>query len=126
MLQMVRVTTAKQKATRKKSKAEKRTLKGWAEGVRENLILKPALPRYIDATQRGWLMERKCLADICTQFHVQILPDLQDDQEPEEPLPPYDPTVAHDFGEGLSDELKVNRLSRIGMLNRRIRCWLKC
>ena len=123
---MCRMRTKPQKtrATRKVAKSAKRSLKGWAEGAREDLILRPNLARYIDAASRGWLMERKCLADICTQFHAQIPLDLADTEEPDLPLPDYDPTVAHDFGAGVSDEEKVRRLSRIGMLNRvrRRRC----
>ena len=104
------------KTTKKKSL--KFNLKGWAKGAREDLVLRPNLNRYIDACQRGWLVERNCLSSICTQFHVQIPLDLADDEEPEIPLAAFDPSKAYDFGAGLSDADKEKRLTRIEMLNK--------
>ncbi|TRM60900.1 hypothetical protein BD626DRAFT_538444 [Schizophyllum amplum] len=107
----------KPKVSRKKSKADKLTLRGWAEGAREDFILRPNLAKYIDAYQRGYLQERQCLANICNQYHVQISPDLSDDAEPDLPLPAYDPNIAYDLGAGLDDDAKTRLLARIGVLN---------
>ncbi|KAK7030587.1 hypothetical protein R3P38DRAFT_2774909 [Favolaschia claudopus] len=80
-------------------KEKKNQRKMWAEGARETL----------------W-SERDYLRDVCNEFHAWVSWHLADDEEPEEPLPYYDPMVAPEVEE-LDDEETVARRLRVETLN---------
>ncbi|KAJ7017740.1 hypothetical protein C8F04DRAFT_1278922 [Mycena alexandri] len=113
-----------QKKTRKRiAKEHRKNLRLWAEGIRDS-ILRPHIPRYGDALERGWRAERECLQDICNKFHTKISWKLQDHEEPELPLAEYDPLAPAEEEDDDDDEAIAKR-ERIEMLNKRIRNWLK-
>ncbi|KAK6997481.1 hypothetical protein R3P38DRAFT_2797855 [Favolaschia claudopus] len=76
----------------RKEKKDRRNLKLWAEGARES-ILQPHLAGYMDALERGWRAERDYLREVCNEFHARISWRVADDEEPDDPLPAYDPMV---------------------------------
>ncbi|KAJ7615075.1 hypothetical protein DFH06DRAFT_1013683 [Mycena polygramma] len=107
----------------RKSKAQRKSLKMWAEGARET-ILCPHIEPYTDALERGWRAERDYLQKVCNEYHAKISWRLGDTEEPSLPLPDYDqfapPTL-----ETLSDEERDARHARQNQLNERICRWLK-
>ena len=86
------------------AKKDRRNLKLWAEGARET-ILKPHIPAYTDALERGWRAERDYLREVCQEFHARISWRLADDEEPDLPLPAYD-RFAIPVVEELSEEVR--------------------
>ncbi|KAK6967168.1 hypothetical protein R3P38DRAFT_3244642 [Favolaschia claudopus] len=104
-------------------KKDRRNLRLWAEGARET-ILQPHLAGYMDALERGWRAERDYVRDVCNEFHARISWRLGDDEEPEEPLPEYDPLSPPEAEELDEEELGAKR-TRIETLNARINRWLK-
>ncbi|KAJ6487672.1 hypothetical protein C8R45DRAFT_1097568 [Mycena sanguinolenta] len=105
------------------AKKDRRNLKLWADGARES-ILKPHIPAYTDALERGWRAERDYVQDVCNEFHSRILWRLPDDEEPELPLPDYDLFAAL-VVEELDEEDTVARRIQIETINARIGRWLK-
>lgn len=104
------------KRQRKKQmdKAERKNLKLWAEGAREE-VLSQYIEVYGDACARGYISERDCLL-ICNHYHQVIDWCLEDHEEPSLPLPEYDPKCI-DKDEGLStDEIK-GKQTKIGQMN---------
>ncbi|KAJ6624296.1 hypothetical protein B0H10DRAFT_2212724 [Mycena sp. CBHHK59/15] len=88
---MAKASEKKRNRTYKRTaKQDRRNLKLWAEGAREEL-LKPHIPAYTDALERGWRAERDYLLVVCQEYHAQIPWRLADHEEPEMPLPEYDP-----------------------------------
>ncbi|KAK7016973.1 hypothetical protein R3P38DRAFT_2541696, partial [Favolaschia claudopus] len=116
-------TRPRKRTWARKEKKDRRNLKLWAEGARES-ILSPHLPGYLDALERGWRAERDYVRDVCNEFHAQISWRLADDEEPDEPLPEYDPMVTPAVEE-LDDEETAAKRSRVETLNARINRWLK-
>jgi hypothetical protein len=105
----------KTRVWKRKAKAERRSNKLWAEGAREDLM-RPHIEAYADALQRGWRAERDYLQKVCNEFHARISWRLGDSEEPELPLPVYDP-FAPPVAEDLSAEEKLARHTRIEELN---------
>ncbi|KAJ7831672.1 hypothetical protein B0H13DRAFT_1575001, partial [Mycena leptocephala] len=95
----------------------------WADGAREQ-VMRPHIEAYADALQRGWRAERDYLQKVCNEFHCRISWRLADADEPELPLPAYDP-FSPPAVEELTQEEKEARHARIEELNIRIRRWLK-
>ncbi|KAK7027804.1 hypothetical protein R3P38DRAFT_2479059, partial [Favolaschia claudopus] len=104
-------------------KKDRRNLKMWAEGARESILL-PHLAGYTDALERGWRAERDYVRDVCNEFHARISWRVADDEEPEEPLPDYDPMAAPEVEELDAAETEAKR-ARVETLNARINRWLK-
>ncbi|KAJ7044912.1 hypothetical protein C8F04DRAFT_1250155 [Mycena alexandri] len=100
-------------------KAERRNLRLWAEGAREN-ILTPHLTDYGRALDRGWLYERKYWKSVCREFHARVDWRIEDHEEPE--LRDYDPKAVIP-PESLPEDEEVAKLTRMKVLNERIRRW---
>ncbi|KAJ7614713.1 hypothetical protein DFH06DRAFT_1146232 [Mycena polygramma] len=117
---------ARSKKSRKKiPKENRKSLRLWAEGARES-VLAPHIETYADALDRGTnrRSEREALKSICNEFHARISWRLADHEEPDLPLPDYDPTKIVEQEE-LSEEDETEKRARIAVLNVRIRRWLK-
>ncbi|KAK7031320.1 hypothetical protein R3P38DRAFT_3187034 [Favolaschia claudopus] len=114
---------ARKRTWTRKEKKDRRNLKLWAEGARES-ILRPHLPAYTDALERGWRAERDYVREVCNEFHAKISWRLADDEEPDLPLPEYDPLVSAE-PEELDDAETVAKRERIETMNARINRWLK-
>ncbi|KAJ7050154.1 hypothetical protein C8F01DRAFT_1092705, partial [Mycena amicta] len=114
---------ANRKTFRRMAKAERKSLKFWAEGIRETEILRPRLDEYMDALAKGWRAERACRQRICNEFHGRISWRVGDDEEPIS-LADYDP-LAPIVEEELTAEESKLKWARIGLLNARIQRWLK-
>ncbi|KAJ7689745.1 hypothetical protein B0H16DRAFT_1752803 [Mycena metata] len=102
------------------AKKDRRNLKLWAEGARES-VLKPHIPAYTDALQRGWRAERDYLTLVCNEFHARISWRLEDHEEPELPLPEYDkhalvPQEELDEEELVRKRLRVEEMNAVGVL----------
>jgi hypothetical protein len=100
---------------KRKAKAERRSNKLWADGAREQ-VMRPHIEAYADALQRGWRAERDYLQKVCNKFHCRISWRLADADEPELPLPAYDP-FSPPAVEELTQEEKEVRHARIEELN---------
>ncbi|KAJ7444534.1 hypothetical protein B0H11DRAFT_2249990 [Mycena galericulata] len=106
------------------AKENRRNLRLWAEGAREG-ILDPHIEPYADAMERGWRFERDHFKQVCREFHARIDWRLADHEEPNLPLPPFDPAAELPEPEKLSEEEEARRQARIAVLDDRIRRWLK-
>jgi hypothetical protein len=87
----------------------------WAEGACES-ILKPHIPAYTDALERGWRAERDYIQEVCNEYHARISWRLTDEEEPELPLPVYDQFAMPVVEELDDDELQTKRL-RVETMN---------
>ncbi|KAJ7027835.1 hypothetical protein C8F04DRAFT_1266622 [Mycena alexandri] len=114
---------AKTRTWKRVAKKDRRNLKLWAEGAREE-ILKPHIPAYTDALQRGWRAERDYLTIVCNEFHACIPWRLEDHEEPELLLPEYD-QFAQVVEEELDEEELACKRLKIETMNARIGRWLK-
>ncbi|KAI5821542.1 hypothetical protein K523DRAFT_359261, partial [Schizophyllum commune Tattone D] len=83
---------------------EKKSFKGWAKGVRQDLVLEPMWSLYCDAAQRGTAQRRRVLELIYDRFHFQIPPDVPAKAEFFGPLPPWTPETMYDPFEDLKTE----------------------
>ncbi|KAJ7102960.1 hypothetical protein C8R43DRAFT_963850 [Mycena crocata] len=128
MPQKMRATRPRNRTSKGKiPKANRRSLRLWAEGAREQ-ILTPHIESYADALERGWRAERDYLQSVCNEFHARISWRLKDHEEPELPLPEYSAEEMlddTDEGEEMDDDEQVTKRERINGLNLRIRRWLK-
>ncbi|KAJ7457079.1 hypothetical protein FB451DRAFT_1407111 [Mycena latifolia] len=113
----------KRKPRQRVSKENRRNLRLWAEGARET-ILSANLEDYADALERGWRAERDSVQNICNEFHAKISWRLKDHEEPDLPLPDFDPLAVLPE-EVLSEEEQAVKQARKDVLNARIRRWLK-
>jgi hypothetical protein len=100
---------------KRKAKEARCNNKLWAEGACETL-LKPHVEAYADAQARGWRFERDYLQTVCNEYHALISWRLKDHEEPELPLPAYDPLAPPATEELTDDEIK-ERNTRIEALN---------
>jgi hypothetical protein len=103
------------KVRKRVAKEERKNLQLWADGARESVLL-PHIEPYTDALERCWRDERDYLQLVCNEFHARISWRLEDHEEPNLPLPEYDPkapVVADSVDE---EEMKLKR-ERITMLN---------
>ncbi|CAK5265238.1 unnamed protein product [Mycena citricolor] len=121
----IRYGTRAKKQSKKmaKSKSEQRSLKFWAQGVREDEILAPHIQRYRDALERGRRAEAAYLQRVCHEYHARVPWQTRDNEEPPLPLPAYDPR-APVVEEVLEEHEKPIRAARKQELNKRIRRWL--
>ncbi|KAJ7026093.1 hypothetical protein C8F04DRAFT_1268565 [Mycena alexandri] len=120
---MARGRRLSKKVRKKIAKKNRKNLRLWAEGARES-ILKPHLEPYADALDRNWRSERDYLQSVCNEFHARISWRLEDHEEPELPLPEYDPKKVV-VEEELDDAEEAQKSARIVLLDKRIRRWLK-
>ncbi|KAJ7457582.1 hypothetical protein B0H11DRAFT_1738353, partial [Mycena galericulata] len=97
--------------------------KKWAEGAREAL-LRPHIEPYADTHNKGWRAERDYLWKVINEYHARISWRLLDHEEPELPLPDYDPLRPAPLEE-LTHQERAERKARMVQLNTRIRRWLK-
>ncbi|KAJ7116234.1 hypothetical protein C8R43DRAFT_1137910 [Mycena crocata] len=104
-------------------RANRRNMRLWAEGARET-VLKPHIEAYADAMELGWRQERDTFQRIANEFHARISWRLADHEEPELPLPDFDPDAPLD-DEMLSEAEEAERSDRIDLLDKRLRRWLK-
>ncbi|KAJ7770414.1 hypothetical protein B0H16DRAFT_1451897 [Mycena metata] len=86
-------------------------------------ILRPHLEPYADALDCSWRAERDYLQSVCNEFHARVSWRLADHEEPELPLPDYDPKKVVE--EELDDAEEAQKSARIALLDKRIRRWLK-
>jgi hypothetical protein len=100
---------------KRKAKELRRSNKMWAEGAREEL-LRPHIEPYTDALERNWRSERDYWQRVCNEYHTKISWRLTDAEEPELPLPEYDP-YAPPVLEELTEDEKVARQTRHDELN---------
>lgn len=104
------------------TKTERRSLKHWAEGCRED-ILTPHIEPYADALLRSHVAERDYFARVGDEYNQLIPWRLPDDEEPALPLPKYDPSLIAPF-EDLSleeQQLKstiIARRTRVSIISR--------
>ncbi|KAJ7080722.1 hypothetical protein C8R43DRAFT_1143069 [Mycena crocata] len=99
-------------------------ISGYGQRESGKKILSAHIERYADALERGWREERDVAQSICNEFHAKISWKLMDHEEPELPLPEYDP-LATEVEEEMTPEEEVEKRARITLLNKRIRRWLK-
>ncbi|KAJ6504323.1 hypothetical protein C8R47DRAFT_1210391 [Mycena vitilis] len=78
------------KARRRVAKEKQKNLRLWAEGARDS-VLRPHIEAYTDALDRNWRDEREYCQNVCNEFHARISWRLEDYEEPDLPLPEYDP-----------------------------------
>ncbi|KAJ7301534.1 hypothetical protein DFH08DRAFT_978695, partial [Mycena albidolilacea] len=109
----------KKRERRRVPKEERKNLRLWAEGAREN-ILAPHIDAYTAALNQGWRPERKFLKIVCNEFHARVSWKLPDHEEPI--LEEWDP-AAIVTEEDLSEEDEKRKRARIKELNARIRRW---
>ncbi|KAJ7038543.1 hypothetical protein C8F04DRAFT_1179561 [Mycena alexandri] len=116
---------AKSKRCRTRIPKENRNnLRLWAEGTREEVLL-PHVEPYADTSERGWRSERKYFQRVCNEYHVRISWRLEDHQEPDLPLLPFDPDAMLPVPEKLSAAELLQKETRQSLLDGRIRRWLK-
>lgn len=77
--------------SKKKSKKDKKNLKGWASGWRAD-FLKSKEPQYTDACDKGRVAEQECLRGIYKEYFYYCHWSLADDEEPTLPEMSYDPS----------------------------------
>ncbi|KAK7050131.1 hypothetical protein R3P38DRAFT_3173191 [Favolaschia claudopus] len=118
-----RVVSKRKRTSKRVAKKDRRNLKLWAEGAREE-ILAPHIAAYTDALERGWRAERDYLAEVCKEFHARISWRLTDVEEPDLPLPEFDRLAIPEVEE-LDEEEKALKRLRVETLNARIGRWLK-
>ncbi|KAJ6504304.1 hypothetical protein C8R47DRAFT_1210370 [Mycena vitilis] len=111
------------KARRRVAKEKRKNLRLWAEGARDS-VLRPHIEAYTDALDRNWRDEREYCQNVCNEFHARISWRLEDYEEPDLPLPEYDPRAPALVEELDEEETKAKR-AKVEMLNARIRRWLK-
>ncbi|KAJ7774630.1 hypothetical protein DFH07DRAFT_952342 [Mycena maculata] len=105
------------------ARKDRRNLRLWAEGARES-ILKPHIPGYTDALERGWRAERDYLQRVCNEFHAKIPWRMADHEDPDLPLPEYDEFALPAVEDLDEDEVTAKRL-RIETMNARLKRPLK-
>jgi hypothetical protein len=103
------------KGRKRVAKEECRNLRLWAVGARES-VLAPHIPAYTDSLDRNWRDERDYLQTVCNEFHARISWRLQDHDEPDLPLPQYDPRAPAPV-EDLDEEETQAKRARVELLN---------
>ncbi|KAJ7164588.1 hypothetical protein C8R43DRAFT_946404 [Mycena crocata] len=115
---------AKKRQRARVAKDKRRNLRNWAEGARET-VLAPHIEPYADAVEKGWRAERDYFALVCNKYHARINWELEDHEEPNLPLAPFDPHERLAKPQSLGEEEEARRDAKIEVLNLRIRRWLK-
>jgi hypothetical protein len=95
-------------------KAERRSLRLWAEGLHE-MVLTPHIEPYAVELQKGWRYERDYLQTVTREFHARISWRLADHEEPDS-LPDFDPKTMV-LSEKLSDNEESARSARVKVLD---------
>ncbi|KAI5900598.1 uncharacterized protein SCHCODRAFT_01030056 [Schizophyllum commune H4-8] len=80
----------RKRKSRAKPKKERNSRKNWAEGVRKE-ILQKYVPLYVDALAQSWEAAQAVIHAACAEYHALFPWWLSDDDDPDEPLPDYDP-----------------------------------
>ncbi|TRM57969.1 hypothetical protein BD626DRAFT_573957 [Schizophyllum amplum] len=113
----------KKRKRRTKDKKDRLNNKNWAEGVRET-ILSPHIPRYLDALAKdAWNVIQDIVMEVCAEYHAKIPWTMPVWEEPEEPLPAYDPKNPPVWPQ-LSDEEEKQRSAILTERNAAIHRWL--
>ncbi|CAK5267984.1 unnamed protein product [Mycena citricolor] len=113
-------TKNKAQARKRMSKAERKNLRLWAEGKREEVLQEHLEAITIARLSGTWAEERERLQAAFNHYHAAIPWQTEDHEEPE--LRPYDPK-APIVVEKLSPELEQKKRERIEVLNLRINRW---
>jgi len=96
-------------------KESRKSLKFWAEGARETVLM-PHVQPFAEAMERGWNFEREYLDKVCHEYHARIDWRLADHEEPPLPLAPYNPN-AIPVAEALTESQRQTKIDRIKTLN---------
>ncbi|KAK7031312.1 hypothetical protein R3P38DRAFT_3187022 [Favolaschia claudopus] len=115
MAKSAKRVAARKRTWARKEKKDRRNLKMWADGARES-VLQPHIAGYTDALERGWRAERDYVREVCREFHARISWRLADDEEPDEPLPEWDPQAIPE-PEELDDEDTRAKRERVETMN---------
>lgn len=103
------------KSRRRVPKEDRKNKRLWAEGAHETVLF-PHIEPYTDALERNWREERAYLQNVCNEFHGRISWRLEDHEEPELPLPEYDPRAPAIY-EALDEEETKRKRERLELLN---------
>ncbi|KAJ7064185.1 hypothetical protein C8F01DRAFT_1250439 [Mycena amicta] len=112
----------KSRATMSKSERLQKNGKNWAQGAREDLILRPRWDEFMAAKLVGGLTLKSFFTTVQNEFIFKIGWQLADDLEPDLPLPEYDPT-APPIVEMLSEDEETKKEKRIHFLCGRVKRW---
>lgn len=91
---MPKVPQTKTKASRHMPKDQRQSKKMWADGTRSDILTKH-IPGYAAAVEEGRRAELDYLQRVCNEYNTLIPWYLQDHEEPNLPLPDYDPLAPH-------------------------------
>jgi hypothetical protein len=101
---------------RKKAKEARKSLKGWAEGAREDILL-PHIASYLDAAAKGPRSAADYLQLVHNEYHAKVHWTVADHEEPTRPLPPFDPLAPLESEDLLTDDEKKAKYAHISELN---------
>ena len=107
------------------AKKKKKSAKNWALGKWEQ-YLTPFVEPYANALARGWTTERDFLGPVLRGYHANFSWRLEDHDEPEGELIPYDdnnppPTEKLDETEEACKRKKIQSMNKV-FVNTRIEC----
>lgn len=106
MLIMHSATEMSRRKYQRMRKADRKNQKLLAEGVRQS-ILSPHIEPYADALARSLVAERDYLQRVYNEYHQLIPWRLSDDEEPDLPLPAYDPKAMAEEEELSADDASL-------------------
>ncbi|KAI4517041.1 hypothetical protein K525DRAFT_211793, partial [Schizophyllum commune Loenen D] len=112
----------RKRKSRAKPKKERNSRKNWAEGVRKE-ILQKYVPLYVDALAQSWEAAQAVIHAACAEYHALFPWWLSDDDDPEEPLPNYDPKNPPVLPQLSPDEEKI-RSAILTQRNAAIHRWI--
>ncbi|KAL1698751.1 hypothetical protein EV121DRAFT_296853 [Schizophyllum commune] len=121
--QFVHTTGGRKRKRRGIPKKDRKNRKNWAEGVRAE-ILSQYIARYTDVVaEGGWSKGQEVIREVCAEYHAKIPWQLPDHDEPDLPLPEYNPknppVQLH-----LSDEEEAARSAALTEKNAAIHRWI--
>ncbi|KAF9035682.1 hypothetical protein BDZ89DRAFT_1130299 [Hymenopellis radicata] len=117
-------STKKKKVYRKKEKSERKNLKGWMDGKREE-VCAPLVPVLADALEHGWQAGEHKLLEIFNLYHFHFPPTMPLYEDPPE-LKEYDPTApAPNYEKGKMPEEVAELRHIINLRNDMLRRWFK-
>ncbi|KAJ7049319.1 hypothetical protein C8F01DRAFT_1093506 [Mycena amicta] len=99
-------------------------LKGWARGVREDVVLKKHIEPYRRARQMGARDAEDYLQMVCNEYCYRIPYDLADGEEPTLPLREWTPTTPPDDDSTLTKKQRKAKEEWIVWMMPRIKRWL--